>query len=533
MVGLLVRLKLALLRNSLKRSVWRTVGLVFGMLYALFIVGMALVGLGALRFFGTPDLTADVTVLAFSALTMGWLLLSLLVFGVDETVDPAKFALLPVRARELLPGLFVSGLVGSPGIATVLVSLGLVLAWSRGPAVTIAAVLAVPIGVATCFLLSRAGTSAFSSFLSSRKFRDIAFVMLAMTGVVFGIGGNLIGNFAGRGTDPDALRQGLTDAAVVAGWTPFGWVWAVPADVARGAWLSALVHLVLALALVGVLWRTWGYFLARRLTEPIDGGGESTKKVKEQSVIERLYPATPAGGVAGRTLRYWRRDPRYLAGVAGFLIAPIILIVTQVANPDGSTAVAAFAPVLLGLLIGMSIAQDLSYDGTALWLHVSSGLRGADDRMGRVMSTVTVFGPVLLVLIVVSSLITQRWDLMAQVVGLSVGLGLIGLGVGSWVGAIWQWPAPPPGASPFQRGSSGGLPAFLSFGLATAGTLVLALPTFAVVIGSIWVPWLAYVALVVGLVSGVVVLKIGVTQGGKLLDRRWPEALASVNERTG
>ena len=41
-------------------------------------------------------------------LTLGWLLMSLLVFGVDETVDPAKFALLPVRARELLPGLLVS-----------------------------------------------------------------------------------------------------------------------------------------------------------------------------------------------------------------------------------------------------------------------------------------------------------------------------------------------------------------------------------------------------------------------------------------
>ena len=46
---------------------------------------------------------------AFSALTLGWLLMSLLVFGVDETVDPAKFALLPVRAGELLPGLLAAG----------------------------------------------------------------------------------------------------------------------------------------------------------------------------------------------------------------------------------------------------------------------------------------------------------------------------------------------------------------------------------------------------------------------------------------
>ena len=68
----------------------------------------------ALRF-TSLELTADVTVLAFSVLTLGWLLMSLLVFGIDETVDPAKFALLPVRARELLPGLLVAGLVGSTG----------------------------------------------------------------------------------------------------------------------------------------------------------------------------------------------------------------------------------------------------------------------------------------------------------------------------------------------------------------------------------------------------------------------------------
>ena len=129
-VAILVRLKLTLLRNSLRRSVWRTVGLIIGMVYALGIVVAVLIGMVALRF-TSLELTADVTVLAFSVLTLGWLLMSLLVFGIDETVDPAKFALLPVRARELLPGLLVAGLVGVPGIASALVSLGLIITWAR------------------------------------------------------------------------------------------------------------------------------------------------------------------------------------------------------------------------------------------------------------------------------------------------------------------------------------------------------------------------------------------------------------------
>ncbi len=406
MVAVLVRLKLTLLRNSLRRSVWRTVGLIIGMVYALGIVVAVLIGMVGLRF-TSLELTADVTVLAFSTLTLGWLLMSLLVFGIDETVDPAKFALLPVRARELLPGLLVAGLVGVPGIASALVALGLIITWARTLPLTLAAVVAVPLGLATCFLLSRAATAAFASFLSSRRFRDLAFVALALFGASLGIGGNLIGSLVS--TDVDQLRASLGDLARVAGWSPFGWAWSLPADLARGQWLVAGLHLVLAVAFIGLLWVAWGHFLAARLVSPIEGGAESIK-VRASDFIERLYPATPAGGVAARTLRYWRRDPRYLAGIAGFLIAPIVIIVTQLVNPDGSAVVAMMAPTLIGLLVGVSAAQDLSYDGTALWLHISTGLRGADDRAGRLMSIMTVYVPLMLVLLAATVIVTGEWS---------------------------------------------------------------------------------------------------------------------------
>lgn len=528
MVAVLVHLKLTLLRNSLRRSVWRTVGLIIGMAYALAIVVFVLAGMIALRW-TSEDLTADVTVLAYSVLTVGWLMFSLLVFGVDETVDPAKFALLPVRARSLQPGLLVSGLLGSPGVATILVGLGLVLAWARTVPLTIAAVVAFPIGVATCFLVSRAGTAAFASFLASRRFRDLAFVVLATFGVVMGIGGNLIGGLAGR--DPAQMRGVLASAAALAGWTPFGWAWAVPAAVAHGDWLGAGLRLVLAAALVGVLWWIWGHFLALRLTSPIESAG-GTAKVRSGGFVDRLYPATPAGGIAVRTLHYWRRDPRYFAGIAGFSIAPIIILISTMINPyPNSTVVAAMAPLLLALLLGMSVAQDLSYDGTAIWQHIVCGVRGADDRAGRVMSTVTVFGPLLVILLAVTMVLSGEWRLLPMVAGLTIGITLIGLGVGSLVGALWQWPAPPPGANPFQKGNSGGLPSFLSFGASSLATLLLSLPLAALAVGSFWLSWLGWLALPVGVALGAVVLKVGIAQGGRILDRRWPEVLGAVSEK--
>ncbi len=529
MVALLVRLKLTLLRSSLRRSVWRTVGLILGLLYALGLVVAALIGLVALRWTST-ETTADVTVVTFSFLTLGWLLMSLLVFGVDETVDPSKFALLPVRARELMPGLFVAGLVGSPGIATVLVGLGLVLTWSRDVAMTAAAVLAFPIGVATCFLMARAATAAFSAFLSSRRFRDLAFVLIGVVGASLGIGGNLLGNLAENAGG--SLRGVLTGTARILSWTPFGWAWSVPTDVARGQWGVGALHLLLALALVGGLWWTWGHFLAQRLVEPVEAGGAAAK-IKQGTVVERLYPATPAGAVAERTLRYWRRDPRYLAGVAGLLVAPVILVVTQLVNEDGMSEIAAFAPTVLALLIGISLAQDLSYDGTGIWLHISTGLSGAEDRAGRVMSTLTIFTPLLVLMLAAAIGLTGRWDLLVRVLALTIGLTLIGLGAGAFIGALWQWPAPAPGANPFQKGNSGGLPSLLSFSVTTGITLLLGLPTIALVVGSFWEGWLGYLALVVGVVSGAIVLRIGITTGGRALDRRWPEVMASVSEKAG
>lgn len=528
MAAVLVQLKLHLLRNSLKRSVWRTVGLILGMAYALAIVVLVLFGLVALRW-TSEEITADVTVLAFSLLTVGWLLFSLLVFGVDETVDPTKFALLPLRAREIQPGLFLSGLIGSPGIATILVGLGLVITWARSVPLTIAALLAFPVGVATCFVLSRAATAAFASFLGSRRFRDLAFVGLALFGIVMGIGGNLIGGLAGR--DPAQMRGVLAHSAALAGWSPFGWAWAVPAEVARGHWLGAAIRLVLALALVAALWRVWGHYLGLRLTSPIESSG-GAGRVRSGGFVDRLYPATPAGGIAVRTLHYWRRDPRYFAGVAGLTIAPIIILISTMINPyPGSTVVAALAPVLLALLLGMSVAQDLSYDGTAIWQHIVCGVRGADDRAGRVMSTLTIFGPLLLVLLLATMILTGEWRLLPMIMGVTFGIGMIGLGVGSLVGALWQWPAPPPGANPFQKGNSGGLPSFLSFTVSSLGTFALSLPLAALVVGSFWWSWLGWLALPVGLILGGVVLRVGIAQGGKLLDRRWPEVMATVSEK--
>lgn len=529
MVALLVRLKLTLLRNSLRRSVWRTVGLVIGLIYGLGVVVAVLIGMVALRF-TSPALTGDVTVLVFGAMTLGWLVFSLLVFGVDETVDPGKFALFPVSARHLMPGLFVAGLLGTPGVATVLVSTGLVITWSRGVLLTIAAVVASPLGIALCFLLSRAATAAFASALSARKFRDFATVALVIFGVGLGLLGNLVGNFSD--SNPAQMRGLLANAARAMSWTPFGWPWAIPADVAARSWLRAAVHLLLTVGLLSLLWWVWGHYLDRNLVSPLETGGGATKVKSRRNSVGHLFPPTPAGAVAIRCLHYWRRDPRYLGAIAGMLVAPIIIIVSQLITPHGVVQLAVFAPAFLGLLLGTSLAQDLSYDGNAVWQHVSTGIAGVDDRRGRSWAILSIALPIMIVVQLGAVAFAGHWELLVSAIAVDAVTIMSSLGVGAWAGAIWQWPAPPPGANPFQKsGSGGGFQSALGFGLTTGLALAGSLPTIAMVVAGIWIPWLGWLALPLGVGTGLLIMKLGLVKGGALLDRRWPEVLAAVSAR--
>ena len=90
MVAHLVSLKLALLRNSLKRSPWQLVGLIIGGLYGLGVLATTLVGLAALGA-GEAELVGTVLTLAGAALVLGWLVIPVVAAGLDMTLDPARF----------------------------------------------------------------------------------------------------------------------------------------------------------------------------------------------------------------------------------------------------------------------------------------------------------------------------------------------------------------------------------------------------------------------------------------------------------
>jgi ABC-2 type transport system permease protein len=509
-VAHLLRLKLTLLRNGLRRSVAAVVGMVLGVLYGGALLVTALVSLVVLRFRDDLDLTRAVLLVGGAALVLGWSLLPVLLFGTDPTLDPTRFATFAVPERRLAAGLALAGLVGLPGVATGLLALAAVVAASRSLPAVLLAVLAAALGVGTCVLLSRIVTAAAAAVLSSRRGRDLAgiggLVLLLAVGPVLATVGNGGGD-----------RAGFQRVADVLEWTPFGWPWAAMAAAAEGRWWTALLFLALAAGTVVVLFVVWQRVLvsALRNPRPQSGGGGHKQGL---GLFARL-PGTPMGAIAARAGTYWVRDPRLNVPGLTTALLPAGLLVPGLAS-DSHLALAGM-PLASAYLIGWGQHNDVGYDSTAFWMHVASGVDGVSDRLGRLfpsgflavlcVPTYAVLGP----------LLGLPWRLLPATLGVAVALLLNGFAVACVTSAVKQYAVPAPGENPFtsRPGSVGVTMAVQA--ICGAAVFALSLPALALGVAAwLGVGWAAWSALVVGPLLGSIALTIGVRVGADLFRNR-------------
>lgn len=524
MVATLIKLRLLVLANSLRRSTWQLVGTIIGGIYALGVLGLAVAGLVALGLFGSLELATTIIVLAGSAVVAGWLLFPLLLSGIDQTLEPARLAQYPVPLRTLLVGLTFAGLLGIPGIITSLAGLATVLAWVRHPGAAAAAVLSAIIGVLTAVIASRAVTAASVGLQSSRRAQEMGGLLVLIP--VFLLGPILIGVMRGLETSADALPA----VAGALGWSPFGAAWAVPAAVAAGDLVGALLRLLIALVTLAALIALWRHALARALVSPSSTSAPSVSR-GALGVFGRV-PQTPAGAVMARCLTYWRRDPRYARQLIIVPLVPLLLWFYSLIT-DAPDLVMWSGP-LVGFTLALTLATDISYDGTAFATHVIDGVRGRDDRTGRVAALAVFAVPFTVVLAVVGVAIASQWHQLPALMGLSLGALLTGFGVVSVSSARFVMAVPEAGGNPFTSAPGAsfttGLQIFVVWGVVLAllvPTIVLA--TLALVVD----PLFGWGAIVAGLITGVTVMLVGIRSGGALLDRTGPTLLVQLRRLRG
>nr|WP_112670523.1 ABC transporter permease [Micromonospora saelicesensis] len=543
-----VRLKLRVMGNNFRGQGWRI---------ALF-VGGALLGLwfaaAGFFLFAAPGLTGNgrYAVLIAAAggglLVLGWLFLPLVFFGVDETLDPARFALLPLPRRTLVTGLFVAALISVPVLAVLIASFGLVLtAWSLGGwSAGLVAVVGVLAGILLCVAASRAVTSAFATMLRSRRVRDLAAVLLAVTAALLGPL-QVFGLAALR--EADWTR--LTGVATVIGWTPLGAPWTVGIDVAQGRVWAAPVKLLITVVALGALLAWWSRSIESAMVGSASAGKAPVRRGVTGGAVAQLFPrvATWAGrdrfgALVAREARYWWRDARRRANlitiaVVGIFV-PVLINVTggdfafedgagfTAAASDSSPVVVTISMVLVGVLAAVTLANQFGFDGSAYAANVVAGVPGRVELRARMTAFSLYVLPMLGVVAVVLSFLLSRPEWIGLTIGGLVATYGAGLAVNSLISVLGAYSLPET-SNPFAMNSGAGLAKGLLTLLAMLVSVVVAVPMVvaAALLGDAWL-WLA---LPVGAAYGLGAALLGAYLAGDVLDRRQPELLATVTPR--
>ncbi|QZY52058.1 hypothetical protein [Leucobacter tenebrionis] len=530
MVALLIGLRWRQLAHQLGRNPWYIVALVVSTLTALGLLGTLTLLLVGVRV-AAPDAAVVSLVIAGSIITAGWWAGAVIV-SADDSLAPERFALLPVPARKLLPGLVAASATTIGGIGTTLALLLMLVGWSVSVAATVAAIVLVPAALIICVLGARVVSGVLGKWLARRGTRDLVVTLGVLLVACSGVLLNLLTSAIMGMSDPGAGFSAVGDAL---GWTPIGAAFGVPAALAEGRWAAAALRLLIVLATIAALWLAAERLLRTRLIAPIaeSGGG----RVRSGGLLDRLLPASPIGAVAARSLRYRRRDPRHLVNTIMLIAFPAIMFGAFAMNGfQGEGGAIGRAVILLpainALMVSTIVQMDLAYDHDALALHVISGVSGIADRAGRLLGIGIIAVPVTALLCVLACLVTGSLELLPASLGAAFGLSLAAAGAGTLIGVYLPGRAPAPGTNPFGRGSSGGVQTLLAMILIAPITLLVGAPALGFAIAALWNPALGWISLACGLVLGCAAVWGGTVLGGRALDRRWPRVLAEVTSES-
>ncbi len=507
MAAYVLRLRLASLIGGLRgdrRHVVRTVvGLV--VLAAATVAGCFAI----LSLADDSDAAAQVvTVFGGSAITLGFALAPLLLGAVDP-LDPRRFTVVGPSAGPLAAVLGVAGILSVPVFVVIALGVSAAVMWPEHGAAPTLAVLSVILGVLTCSLLARVSEAIAALVVRHRRSRELTSLFLVVVIVVVVPVGVFLASLEWRGTVPVQLSE----AAGILALTPLGAAWALPDP--NGSWAASLAIAAGTVVVLAAVWTA----LVRHMLSSV----ERPLAVRERGGLGwfAVAPGTPGGAIAARSLVYWLRDRRYLVNIVVVPFAAALTVVPLlVAGVPPEIAVLVPVPIM-ALFFGWLPHNDVAYDSTAVWMHLAAGVRGAADRVGRLVPVLLVAVPVLAVAVPVATALHGRWAVLPALAGVCASLFLCALGLSSIASALSPYAVTRPGDSPFQQPQRNGSGGAMSQALVMVGAIVLSAP-------ALWWAWLALTrdiefataALWGGVAGGLVVLVAGVAVGAAVFSRR-------------
>ncbi|WP_143340612.1 hypothetical protein [Demequina sp. NBRC 110057] len=538
MVATVLRLKYTTVRHQLAREWWRALLLIGGAVWSLSLVP-AVFWASRQLLEESPDVRADILVVVAAIVIAGWIAVPLMVTGLEDTLDPGRFATFGVSARQIAPGLTLAAFLTLPALFFTAALVVLALSWRDEGAATLAVGLAgALLTVAVMVLGARVAVAWAARAVNDRRTRGVLLIAVGLAVAVLGSVAWL------------ALRDGLDSALEYEGQTLIEWLGRTPVGAGMaateaasyGRWWPVAWRLGMMAATAVILAVAWRDSIAHALVHPVHRGG-GRRRVADAVLASAAddgrggawWPAWlradgPTRAVRSRLLVSWATDARYLVAASGVLALPVIFFAIAMPILDLDTRWAFVAPVILAASIGWGRHNDIAYDHTALWLDLVSGRLGRQIMMGRAQATLVWAAPACALAAIGILAWSGRWDAAPGLMGATLGTLGATLGVAAVASVLLPYRAPAPGENPFGA-EVGSLGASLgSQLLSSAATLVvLPLVTVPMVLSlTVHAGW-GWVSLVTGLVVGAGFLWGGVRLAGVLYDARSGRLLARIS----
>ena len=528
MVATLVKLRFAIVLRQLRKDWWRMLFVIAGAIWSLSLIPSLVVA--HIRIAELENgLRQDALVAVAAVLAVGWALVPIIATGVDDTLDPTRFAPWGVSASRLAPGLSVAAFTTVPAMFFVVVAVVLGATWRgahQGLTVTLIGVIGGALTAIAWVLSARVATLWAARLLAKRSSKvAIAGLVLVPLGAVAWLGVSVQ-----RSGIEEVVGGEVTVALKALAWTPIGAGLSAAEPLTHGDMLAAGLKIVIAAMWVFVLWFALRDAIAHALVHPIARSAVTTRR--RDAVLNSGRASTASSGalraVYARSVRSWRSDQRYVVHALSAFVFPALYAAGLFVGGQGRSVWMLGVPVLAAMSVGWGRHNDIALDGSALWLDIVAGVPGRVVLAARLAAVAVWAVPSIGVLAVVATAASARWDLLFVVMTTSMAALLSSLAVSTISSVILPYQVPAAGDNPFGQ-DTGALGASLigqalsSFGTALVVPLAVAPAVAAVVFAGWWIPVAVLAGVVVSIAAPAVSLWLAHTlwqeRTGRLLSK--------------
>lgn len=532
MIFTMVRLRWALTFSVMRKSIWQKIGFAIAIVFGLALIcALGFAGWETGKYIN-PGMLADTKnwqefqlapIMVATIVSIFTLFINVFMFGSDTTLKSRSFALYGIPYVKQQAGMLLGSLFGALSISsTIALALWSLAYRNFGIVPVLVSVIAAPLYIATIVSLSKMLIELLDTILINKRSRNIFYFAIFIAYMIF------VSSMNTHSPSPNGIALGTSFCAASA-FTPLSAAMALPLDAINGNWLALAIRFLICVVTIAACFAI-SVFCAK--LEPKLLRGEQKTVVKTKGIgLFAAVPDNTVGAIIARIISVMRRDMRQLF----LLIAPLFMLVVaggssfkakgfdSLTDNLGVSGWMMYAALLMGMVVGNNIA----YDGTAFTMHVIIGVKGLHDRLANaiVWSVIcavyfAIIGVGVYVFLFFVANVKQNVNAVMFQILSPIGIAFASIGIGLISSCIAMYPV----ASiekPFSRpqGSAGGR-SFAAIGFMLL-SVVCMIPSFAAAIAfMILNPNLLWIASILFIVNGLIVLVVGVILGGKVMDKR-------------